>query len=156
MKIKILIIGVIDGWCSLLHAQVNIDVVYKDTLKDNDVYEHVNKFYFEDSNLVVAYEDGTTADIVVNGIHKLLVHSTLSVETIAEGKHIIIYPNPANDRLYLASAEEQNVHVAIYSIQGQLLKEQLMSTLQAIDISALSRGLYMIKIDNTTYKFSKL
>ena len=57
-----------------------------------------------------------------------------------------LYPNPANDRLVLKLADEHKCeNVAIYSIDGRMLKSQ-DSDFDNIDVSALTRGVYFVRI----------
>jgi hypothetical protein len=57
---------------------------------------------------------------------------------------IRIYPNPANDRLYISDAQS-NVSFVISNIIGEeLIKGQTTGGTQSIDISALPAGLYFI------------
>ena len=57
-----------------------------------------------------------------------------------------LYPNPADDRLVLKLADEHKCeNVAIYSIDGRMLKSQ-DSDFDNIDVSALTRGVYFVRI----------
>jgi hypothetical protein len=56
----------------------------------------------------------------------------------------------------MSSETEQQVLVSIFSLNGQKLMQQQMSTSESIDVSSLAKGIYIIKINETSYKFSKL
>jgi hypothetical protein len=57
---------------------------------------------------------------------------------------IRIYPNPANDRLYISDAQA-NISFVISNVVGEeLIKGQTTGSTQVIDISALPAGLYFI------------
>ena len=57
-----------------------------------------------------------------------------------------LYPNPADDRLVLKLADEHKCeNVAIYSIDGRMLKSQ-DSDFENIDVSALTIGVYFVRI----------
>lgn len=63
-----------------------------------------------------------------------------------------IYPNPTSDNFVIKS--EQNIsNITLYDSQGRLVlkKEKLNTNQIIIDISGLSRGIYMVQvyIDNT-------
>ncbi|MFM7023522.1 MAG: glycosyl hydrolase family 18 protein [Flavobacteriales bacterium] len=66
---------------------------------------------------------------------------------------VAIYPNPANDRVFV------NVHypseLQIYSAFGLLVLEQEISAQQSVDLSALSSGLYIIKVGTQTTRLIK-
>jgi len=59
-----------------------------------------------------------------------------------------IYPNPAKDNLHI----ELKGSKQIYSLLGELL---ITSDKDIVDISHLSKGAYLIKTNNATYKFMK-
>jgi hypothetical protein len=72
-----------------------------------------------------------------------------------------IYPNPADDMLYLSFDEiKQKAEVQIFDLLGRMVCEtQLQNDLSSVDISFLNRGLYFVKItqNNVTevHKFEK-
>ena len=59
---------------------------------------------------------------------------------------IRVYPNPAQNTLYIQSAETVE-QVSIYDISGRML---LQTTRQSIDISHLANGIYIIKVKTAT------
>ena len=66
---------------------------------------------------------------------------------------IMIYPNPTTDNIYVEGA--QNIKsIKVYSILGSLEKE-VFNTNQ-VDISDLSTGIHLIKVDNGTVFTKKI
>ena len=59
-----------------------------------------------------------------------------------------IYPNPTKNNLNI----ELNGSKQIYSLLGELL---ITTDKDIVDVSRLSKGVYLIKTNNTTYKFMK-
>ncbi|MDB3906504.1 T9SS type A sorting domain-containing protein [Crocinitomicaceae bacterium] len=55
-----------------------------------------------------------------------------------------MHPNPANNIIYLESA--QNGNVQFFSTQGRLIYETILNNDFEIDVSHLPRGLYMVKL----------
>ncbi|MCS3798633.1 choice-of-anchor Q domain-containing protein [Niastella sp. OAS944] len=71
---------------------------------------------------------------------------------------VSIYPNPANDKVYLNTGSELLQQSArLYDVSGQLLQTiQIRNTLQPIYVQHLKSGLYLLQFDNgTTVKFVK-
>ena len=63
--------------------------------------------------------------------------------------NISIYPNPANDRLYIETEAEIN-DVVIYTITGVIVGQQTTDNRQqslSIDLSGLNAGIYFVKIN---------
>ncbi|MBU2920582.1 T9SS type A sorting domain-containing protein [Winogradskyella psychrotolerans] len=72
-------------------------------------------------------------------------NSSLGLDTITLNTNAVkLYPNPVSDRLYIQSTE-QIESVAIYNINGQLVKES-HTVNNGIDVSNLSTGLYLIQM----------
>ena len=72
---------------------------------------------------------------------------------------INIYPNPANDKIYISNLIEENTSIKIYDIKGSLVLENRISNKEYLDISILEKGIYQIKFKgkqlNETRKFIK-
>ena len=91
--------------------------------------------------LIVANEIGI--DTIINEGYIEILITGVNINT--ELSDILIYPNPASDQLRISAKGEVDVY--IYSIKGRLLiKEEDMSSAQAIDIKNLVNGNYVIKI----------
>ena len=77
-------------------------------------------------------------------------------EELTEADDMFVYPNPANDKLFLTLPDQQTelVTVRLYSSTGMLISIQtLESRNPVIDINNLEKGFYFItvNINNATY-----
>jgi hypothetical protein len=68
------------------------------------------------------------------------------IKPVKRDPKVIIYPNPASDKITIDTAEE-DVCVTIYTITGQPVTE--VFNRKEIDISLLKSGLYIVRIKNT-------
>jgi hypothetical protein len=60
---------------------------------------------------------------------------------------VMVYPNPANDRVSISSAEKINT-IDVYDLKGELiLSESVASTQTNLDLSDLNAGIYLAKIN---------
>lgn len=134
----------------------NLTVVYSNNQPDC-FFENVTQFSFSGDNLLIN-QGGTVTPISRSVIRKLTMEDVTSspIETYDENVKIFIYPNPTSDKLNMSSETEQLVLVGIFTLNGQKLMQQQMSTSESIDVSSLAKGIYIIKINETSYKFSKL
>ena len=72
---------------------------------------------------------------------------------IIEEKSIILYPNPANNKINFVSYITEVIKAEIYGTDGKLmLFEQLNTKRGSVDISSLNTGMYFVKL--TTEKGS--
>jgi predicted secreted hydrolase len=66
-------------------------------------------------------------------------------------KAIMVYPNPANDKITIECAGNQSLNLSVYNIVGEiLLQKELNKSINEIDISSLSKGVYLIKITDAS------
>ncbi|MBR6068903.1 MAG: T9SS type A sorting domain-containing protein [Bacteroidales bacterium] len=140
------------------HAQTTDITVYYRTNSSTDVIQDVKKFYFEGESVVFKLGDGTTTSFAMTDVKKMtLAYNEPGLQDIEElSANEGLYPNPVSDMLYFNFNVGADVTMQIYSATGQLVKEANLSSDGAIDVSDLNEGLYIVKIDGKTYKFSKL
>jgi hypothetical protein len=75
----------------------------------------------------------------------------ISVPEINKEHAIKVYPNPANEIIYIESDNtlDYNFDIDIFSTNGQMVyKNQSTESKQTIDLSSFDRGLYIIRISN--------
>lgn len=101
----------------------------------------------------------TVAEVVFNYEYQLLeknstisVDNTLSVDDIVTNPKIKIYPNPSKHQLNI-SGLSQNTEYKILNLEGILVGNG--NTKKSIDTSKLTKGIYILKIDNQSFKFIK-
>ena len=85
----------------------------------------------------------------------------LAIANPIKNKDLLLFPNPATDKLNLKITENQiGNQVTIYSILGQELNSYIISKEETIlDVSHYQNGIYLLKINTNsgiqTYKFIK-
>jgi uncharacterized protein YjbI with pentapeptide repeats len=97
-----------------------------------------------------------------NGQLIISINGNLSISDIdkMEYKYIYVYPNPATDKLYINS-ENQNVKkIELVDFSGKVIfSDNAFDSLKGIDLTFFARGLYIVKIQaaDATYieKFIK-
>ena len=104
------------------------------------------------SNAFMAkYHDSTFVHTYVGDTSSLLREISL------EGKGITVYPNPTKGDVYITTQGEKINSLSLYNINGQLLlkNENLKTTSEKINLSAFSKGVYVIKIITNKNVYSK-
>jgi hypothetical protein len=73
-----------------------------------------------------------------------------TVEEIKTGNGITIIPNPSNDKITISSTALTGItQLTIFNVSGEKVKErQLTENETQIDISALPRGVYFVRLQN--------
>jgi hypothetical protein len=70
------------------------------------------------------------------------------------GETLSLYPNPANEFVYIEGFVPVNAVANIFDLTGRLVLEQIVTD-QVIDISSLGKGVYMLSINNAIFKITK-
>ena len=119
-------------------------------------------------SIIAASSSVAIGEIVVNpvnpgqssssGIIGILTQ-TLEVDEFEIAKGIIVYPNPTVSGIYFKSNTSIiNEKVTVFNANGQLVLEKTITADNAVDLSQLSAGIYLIQLssDNTkTFKIIK-
>mgnify|MGYP000288821555 CR=1 FL=1 len=72
-----------------------------------------------------------------------------AIAEIPKPDNYSIYPNPSNGIYSFIFKDEQNHTIQIYDCKGSLLQSNSTHSESKIDLSAMPRGLYFIRIDGT-------
>ncbi len=128
-------------------------VIFKNALQPGDEVEFGNALVWTIENTVTTERNGNT---FINGwqpAHVVGLNCDLEdgrvgtgVDNVS-GKEIILYPNPAVDYIYFSTEVKE---VNIYSLQGQKVLSDVNTG--SVNISALAKGLYVIKATDNTGK----
>lgn len=137
-----------DALASTISTQYN-------SLKENKLYERESLVYpnytFEEGDL------SYTLSWLENRLSFL--DSYFGVETLSSGfkvsDTIVVYPNPANDRLYVSIHDFlKGSSFRIYNSLGQKVYEGILDT-SYVSTNMLLKGVYSIQIADSTLKFIK-
>ncbi len=68
------------------------------------------------------------------------------------GHNVTVFPNPGGDQIFISVTNFNSpVEVSLFDLLGQLhIKQSLRSNSDRIDISSLSNGIYIMKVDDTS------
>lgn len=113
------------------------------TFAQGNIYTVIYNVKNTHASQTSSWYTGTTMEYVNTG--------TLSVESNSINEKYSIYPNPVNDILYVSKQnnDDKNVEIEISDILGnKLICYLLTGNSSSIDLSNLSKGIYLIKIIN--------
>lgn len=157
MLIRKLILIVILLTAGLTTAQTGVTVTYYTGTTQNFSIETNGKLYFENEELYLKLNSTTTPTVIpVSIIQKITFSNTLGVTTFGQNQNnLTLYPNPASDLIKIGANGNDAMEVKMYTLTGQLVQQGKYFPNEAIDISALSGGIYLIQADGVTFKFVK-
>lgn len=82
-------------------------------------------------------------------------HKDANIINIGDYNQLIkIFPNPASDIIFISGIQDKLNSISIYSVLGIKVFEKDISG-KIIDISSLSDGIYILKVNNRVVKFMK-
>lgn len=150
----ILCIGIYIG----LNAQNVVVVENNDNTTQTFALGEQGEMLFTENNdsLVVRISENDYTSFLLSEINKIYFVHVSSVSDIDVQNTMFVYPNPARDFIKIANNCQENQILSIYSIDGRMLVKQNYSANEGIDISSLKEGLYIVKLNGQTFKFSKL
>lgn len=84
-----------------------------------------------------------------SGIIGILTQTQLEVPQLEISKSITVFPNPTTAVIYFKTdAILTDEKVSVFNISGQLITEKKISADNALDLSELSTGIYLIRFSN--------
>lgn len=157
MLIRKLMLIVILLTTGLTKAQTGVTVTYYTGTTQNFSIETNGKLYFENEELYLKSNSTTTPTVIpVSIIQKITFSNTLGVTTFGQNENkLTLYPNPASDLIKIGANSNDPMEVKMYTLTGQLVQQGKYFPNEAIDISALSGGIYLIQANGATFKFIK-
>lgn len=90
---------------------------------------------------------GRTEDDLRGFVIKL--PESLNTEGVSLGNKLGVYPNPAQDVVYVTNADK-NASVEIYNMAGQKVISETSLSKEGLNVSKLSKGTYIIKVKTGT------
>jgi hypothetical protein len=82
--------------------------------------------------------------------------SIIGIETF-EFQEPVIYPNPCTDKIYFEGKDQSKTELSLYDLCGKQVAESIINKgeLSQINISALSNGIYILKVQGENYVKNK-
>ena len=126
-----------------------------DNSNENYQVSDVNKIMFDDTNMIVKFNDGTSANIPIATIRSLIIDKSTGLKKTIYSS-VYVYPNPASTFIQFKNLDESYQTVQVLSLDGRvLLQKSICSTDNIVDIHSLRKGIYLIKINGAAVKLIK-
>lgn len=139
---------------SLAQQATQITIVYQSAQPDVTI-DNVQQIRFENQRLIVEQIDYVQSSFNIEEIRKILLSTNNHIESYDVGSDLIIFPNPASEKILFQTAQPKHMHVECFNMQGQRLFQREIHSSEPLDIHTLPAGVYFLKINQNTYKFSK-
>ncbi|MBI3232713.1 MAG: T9SS type A sorting domain-containing protein [Bacteroidetes bacterium] len=103
----------------------------------------------------------SNGNIYDSAIQTVVVKDVIGFSTIQnQSETIAIYPNPANDYIYIQSQNSSNKTINLYDLSGKvIMSKQINKFTETIDLNSISKGIYIIQVldkNNSVISFNKV
>lgn len=146
------------GVLNVQSQTVSLDIKNSDGSEKNIDVNSLRKITFGNGMMILNYRIGTVENVITSSVQKLVFTSFTGLNDLqVEPATLIVFPNPSREYISLKNIPDGDVKIVIFSINGsQLINLQHYTNNEMIDINHLTRGIYIIKVNNQALKFTKL
>lgn len=120
-------------------------------------YGEWGDFYVANDSLYYFINGGSAMGLYFYYYGKKVVTSSVN-DHMQTNSSIVLYPNPANDKLYLSFKYlDDKSFVSIYDLKGQLVYNKSINQtdkILEIDIKGIPKGLYLLNLSSKSNLFS--
>ncbi|MDP1621051.1 MAG: FISUMP domain-containing protein [Bacteroidales bacterium] len=108
-------------------------------------YRNLSYNYADVQRGLLNYQDGLSVRCVKD--------PPSGIDINKDAQLLNLFPNPAFDHIIIDITTSQKINISIYSLTGKLLVQQMVDGRKnEIDVSALSKGIYIIHVTGTDWK----
>jgi hypothetical protein len=137
-------------------AGTNLNILNQAGTEKNVNASSLRTITFTGANLNLNYQDGNTEAVAMTTIRKIYFSAIPVALRPIQQATMALYPNPTAESLNLKNLPEGTSTISIWHISGRkVLSTTISSESTSIDVSGLATGLYLVKIQNQTLRFSK-
>ena len=142
-------------WVSGGMAQTRVTLTFQNAATQEIEVSATGKIYFSDNYMFI--DDGASVpySFAVSDIRKMQFAEGTGIEEIVT-ETFKVYPNPVHNELYISSDDFLPHPYQLFSTDGRLLLQGESQEGSPINVSDLPTGLYILKINNSSFKISKL
>ena len=146
------------GVLNVQSQTVSLDIKNSDGSEKNIDVNSLRKITFGNGMMILNYRIGTVENVITSSVQKLVFTYFTGLNDLqVEPATLIVFPNPSREYISLKNIPDGDVKIVIFSINGsQLINLQHYTNNEMIDINHLTRGIYIIKVNNQALKFTKL
>jgi len=111
---------------------------------------------FAGTTLNIRYQDGKSESISLDSIRKIYFAQPAALQKPTQAVRVVLFPNPVTEELQLRNLPEGAWSVSIWDISGRkVLQQSVTATAASLSVGQLPSGLYLLRVNNQTYRFSK-
>lgn len=140
------------------NAQTAIKVTRIDNSVNDFIMDTSGKFLFSSGNILIYINNLSAATTIpLNDIRKITFdYGSTLIKTSEVSENVFkIYPNPTSSYFEIVTPIKQKIAVRMYNTQGVEVLNNTYESGNKIDISNLSSGIYVVIINQQSFKLIK-
>lgn len=136
-------------------AQTNVTLTFHNGSTQEIEVSASGKIYFSDNYMYI--DDGTSVPFSfdVANIRNMTFSEVLGVRDV-ENETFSIYPNPVHNEFSIHANDATTYHYTLFALDGRLLLDGIGQDITSVSMDRFPAGLYILKINNTSFKINKL
>ncbi|MFN2260547.1 MAG: T9SS type A sorting domain-containing protein [Psychroflexus sp.] len=99
-------------------------------------------------------DDNSTFENDETAFDGFCVLSMLNSTSFENSLNIYVYPNPAENKLFIKSKNQNNLTLEIFNLEGKSVLQNKLDNKRELNVSSLNSGIYLVKIKNENNKTS--
>ncbi|MBR1627107.1 MAG: T9SS type A sorting domain-containing protein [Bacteroidales bacterium] len=109
--------------------------------------------FYDEGFKITSLDNSSDAVYNFTDVAKIYFKTASSLNGIEQNDVVILYPNPTTSSLRIVGAENQRTE--IFSMDGRMIYSGINNG-KDINVSNFEKGVYAVRINGKTLKFSKL
>lgn len=142
---------------STASAQNSLILKFNDGTQAGLPVTSLDRMTFSNGNVELKKTDASVSTFLMTDISRMTFGLFSGIdEVVYDNAALAVYPSPARNFIMLKNAPDGPLHVMIFRQDGAQVKDfKLTDANQQVDISNFPKGLYLLKVNNKTLKFTK-
>lgn len=136
-------------------AQTHVKLTFQDASTQEIEVSSYGKIYFSDNYMYIDNGTAVPYSFAVSNIRNMVFNEITGIEDIVT-ETFKVYPNPVHNELYISGNDFRSYPYQLFSADGRLLLHGVSREGEPVKVSDLPTGLYILKINNSSFKISKL
>ena len=117
----------------------------------------IDKITFSDGNMIVSKIDVSFESVLLSNVRKITFGTTSGTNPIIYDKFsTCFFPNPSTNYITIRNPLQVSLNFCITTLEGRkIFQKQVTTEFETIDISKLSKGVYLLRMNDVTQKLIK-
>lgn len=156
-KKTLLYIGIFLCFLVKANGQNNLIINLSNNTIKGIALNNIDKITFSAGNMVLNKVDVSFESILLTDVRKITFGTLSGTNSVLfDDKSVSVFPNPASNFITIKNPFSIYLDFSIFSLDGrQLIQKTITSETETTDISYLSNGIYLLKMNGFTTKLIK-